>query len=113
MFQLIFNFPMKKILFSLTLLLAMVMVSCSHSIDDIERTYQHGIERAQVASTPEELTQITIDVRNELIEGAKGIGSDRKLSPEEMRRYDNAKRAFQNAVDKRYYELTGQYGTWR
>lgn len=104
---------MKKILFTLTILITMLITSCADSLSDIEKTYQYGIERAQAATTPEELTQITINIRNKLIEGAKGISGDRKLSTEEMRRYDNAERAFQNAVEKRYHELTGQYGTWR
>lgn len=103
---------MKKTNFSFILLFALFITSCANSISDVERIYRHGIERAERAQSTEELSQITIDVRNELIEGAKGIGGDRILSDEEMHRYNNAQHSFKNAIDKRYYELTGSYGTW-
>lgn len=104
---------MKQIFIAFIAIIATAMSSCADSISDIEATYRHGIERAEKAQTPEELTQITIDVRNELINGSKGIGGDRKLTDEEMRRYCNAQSSFEKAIEQRNYELTGQRGIWR
>lgn len=96
----------------MTIVYAIVCVSCADSISEVENTYQRGIERAEKAQSPEELSQITIDVRNELINGAKGIGGDRKLSNDEMHRYRKAQHDFEQAIDKRNYQLTGQCGVW-
>ena len=63
--------------------------------------------------SPQELSQITIDVRNELINGAKGIGGDRKLNEDEMRRYINAQHSFEQTIERRNYQLTGTCGIWR
>lgn len=104
---------MKHIFVALITIIGLTLTSCADSISDIEVTYRHGIERAEQAQTPEELTQITIDVRNELITGAKGIGGDRKLTYEEMHRYRNAQSSFKQAIEHRYYQLTGQRGIWR
>lgn len=99
---------MKKLLSTILIILIVTCASCADSI----KTYQRGIERAESAQSPEELSQITIDVRNELINGAKGIGGDRKLSETEMRRYYNAQHEFEQAVENRHYQLTGNIGVW-
>lgn len=104
---------MKKILSTVLIILIITCVSCADSINEIEKTYQRGIERTKSAQSPEELSQITIDVRNELINGAQGIGGDRKLSETDMRRYFNARREFEQAVENRHYQLTGNRGVWR
>lgn len=105
---------MKKVLISLMLNLSILALSsCADSISDIEATYREGIERTEQAQTPEELTQITIDVRNKLIDGAKGIGGDRKLTEEEMRRYRQAQSSFEQAVEMRHLKLSGQKAIWR
>ena len=104
---------MKKFLSTVLIILIVTCVSCADSINEIEKTYQRGIERTKSAQSPEELSQITIDVRNELINGAKGIGGDRKLSETDMRRYYNAQREFEQAVENRHYQLTGNRGVWR
>lgn len=103
---------MKKLLTIAATIIALIFVSCADSIGDIEKTYQRGIERAESAHSPEELSQITVDVRNELIEGAQGIGGDRKLSETEMYRYYKAQHEFEQAVEKRHYQLTGKSGVW-
>lgn len=104
---------MKQILISFMLTFSfLALSSCADSISDIETTYREGIERTEHAQTPEELTQITIDVRNKLIDGAKGIGGDRKLTEEEMRRYRQAQSSFEKAVENRHFQLTGQKATW-
>ncbi len=103
---------MKKFKFLLMAIVLWVLPSCADSISDIESVYQRGIERAETARSPEELTQITIDERNELIDGAKGIGGDRILSEAEMTRYRNAQHRFESAVEEANYRLTGNYGTW-
>ncbi len=104
---------MKNYLAVFTAAVALFLASCADSISDIERTYQHGIERAEKAQSVEELSQITIDVRNDLINGAKGIGGDRKLNEDEMRRYRNAQYSFEQAVERRNYQLSGTRGVWR
>lgn len=103
---------MKKLLSIAINILIFICVSCADSISEIEQTYQRGIERAESAQSPEELSQITIDVRNELIKGAKGIGGDRKLSETEMHRYYKAQHEFEQAVENRHYQLTGNRGVW-
>lgn len=103
---------MKKLLSIVATIIALIFVSCADSISEIEQTYQRGIERAESAQSPEELSQITIDVRNELINGAKGIGGDRKLSEEEMHRYYKAQHEFEQAIENRHYHLTGNRGVW-
>lgn len=102
---------MKKFLAIGLTILTFICVSCADSISEIEQTYQRGIERAESAQSPEELSQITIDV-NELINGAKGIGGDRKLSETEMHRYYKAQYEFEQAVENRHYQLTGNRGAW-
>lgn len=104
---------MKNYLVAITATITLFLASCADSISDIERTYQHGIERAEKAQPVEELSQITIDVRNELINGAKGIGGDMKLNEDEMRRYRNAQHSFEQAIERRNYQLTGTCGIWR
>lgn len=103
---------MKKLLSIVLIILAITCVSCADSISEIEQTYQRGIERAESAQSPEELSQITIDVRNELVNAAKGIGGDRKLSETEMHRYYKAQHEFEQAVENRHYQLTGNRGAW-
>lgn len=103
---------MKKWLSIGLIFLTFIGVSCADSISEIEQTYQRGIERAESDQTPEELSQITIDVRNELINGAKGIGGDRKLSETEMHRYYKAQHEFEQVIDKRHYQLIGDRGVW-
>ena len=103
---------MKKWLSIGLIFLTFIGVSCADSIGEIEQTYQRGIERAESAQSPEELSQITIDVRNELINGAKGIGGDRKLSETEMLRYYEAQHEFEQAIEARNYQLTGTRGVW-
>lgn len=103
---------MKKLLSIAVTIIALICVSCADSISEIEQTYHRGVERAESAQSPEELSQITIDVRNELINGAKGIGGDRKLSEEEMHRYYKAQHEFVQAVENRNYKLTGNRGVW-
>lgn len=103
---------MKKLLSTVLIILIVTCVSCADSISEIEKTYQQGIERAESAQSPEELSKITIDVRNELINGAKGIGGDRKLSEKEMHRYYKAQHEFEQAVENRHYQLTGNRGVW-
>lgn len=104
---------MRNFIFVIIVFVAISLTSCADSISDIERTYQQGIERAEKAQSVEELSQITIDVRNELINGAKGFGGDRKLNDEEMRRYRNAQHSFEQAIESRNYQLTGSRGVWR
>lgn len=104
---------MRNHLVAFVAFITLFLASCADSISDIERTYQHGIERAEKAQSVEELSQITIDVRNDLINGAKGIGGDRKLSEDEMRRYRNAQHSFEQAIERRNYQLTGSRGIWR
>ena len=104
---------MKKILSTVLIILIITCVSCADSINEIEKTFQRGIERTKSAQSPEERSRITMDVRNELINGAKGIGGDRKLSETDMRRYYNAQREFEQAVENRHYQLTGNRGVWR
>lgn len=103
---------MKKLLSIAVTIIALIFVSCADSIREIYKTYQRGIERAESAQSPEELSQITIDVRNELINGAKGIGGDRKLSEMEMHRYYKAQHVFEQAVENRHFQLTGNRGVW-
>lgn len=103
---------MKKVLSIAVTIIALICVSCADSISEIEQTYQRGIERAESAQSSEELSQITIDVRNELINGAKGIGGDRILSETEMHRYYKAQHEFEQAVENRNYQLTGNRGVW-
>lgn len=103
---------MKKLLSIVVTIIALICVSCADSISEIEQTYQRGIERAESAQSSEELSQITIDVRNELINGAKGIGGDRILSETEMHRYYKAQHEFEQAVENRNYQLTGNRGVW-
>lgn len=103
---------MKKWLSISLIFLTFIGVSCADSISEIEQTYQRGIERAESDQTPEELSQITIDVRNELINGAKGIGGDRKLSETEMHRYYKAQHEFEQVIDKRHSQLIGDRGVW-
>lgn len=104
---------MRNHLVAFVAFITLFLASCADSISDIERTYQHGIERAEKAQSVEELSQITIDVRNDLINGAKGIGGDRKLSEDEMRRYRNVQHSFEQAIERRNYQLTGSRGIWR
>lgn len=104
---------MRNLILAIIASISLALASCADSISDIERTYQHGIERAEKAQSVEELSQITIDVRNELINGARGIGGDRKLNEEEMRRYRNAQHSFEQAIESRNYQLTGCRGIWR
>lgn len=104
---------MKKHIVAFIAATTLFLASCADSISDIERTYQYGIERAEKAQSVEELSQITIDVRNDLINGAKGIGSDRKLKEDEMRRYRNAQYSFEQAIERRNYQLSGTRGVWR
>lgn len=103
---------MKKWLSIGLIFLTFIGVSCADSISEIEQTCQRGIERAESAQSPEELSQITIDVRDELINGAKGIGGDWKLSEEEMHRYYKAQHDFEQAIENRHYQLTGNRGVW-
>lgn len=104
---------MRNHLVAFVAFITLFLASCADSISDIERTYQHGIERAEKAQSVEELSQITIDVRNDLINGAKGIGGGRKLSEDEMRRYRNVQHSFEQAIERRNYQLTGSRGIWR
>lgn len=104
---------MRNHLVAFVAFITLFLASCADSISDIERTYQHGIERAEKAQSVEELSQITIDVRNDLINGAKGIGGDRKMSEDEMRRYRNVQHSFEQAIERRNYQLTGSRGIWR
>ena len=104
---------MRNHLVSLVAFITLLLASCADSISDIERTYQHSIERAEKAQSVEELSQITIDVRNDLINGAKGIRGDRKMSEDEMCRYRNAQYSFEQAIERRNYELSGTRGVWR
>ena len=93
-------------------ILLAALSSCADSIEDIEGTFSWGIEKAEQAQSIEELCQITVDVRNKLINGAKGIGGDRKLSQEERERYHAASDRYQAAVNEACYRLTGQQGNW-
>ena len=102
-----------KVLLSMVLtILAITCVSCADSIDDVEKKFQRGIERVKKARTPEELSQITADVRNDIINGANGIGGDRKLSEEELRRFDKTQLDYERAVEQRDYQLTSGIGFW-
>ena len=47
-----------------------------------------------------------------VMNGAKGIGGDRKLSEEEMHRYYKAQHEFEQAIENRHYQLTGNRGVW-
>lgn len=100
---------MKKYLFTLFFSTALIISSCVYSISDVENTYRTGIERANNAQTIAELIQITIDVKNEIINGAQGFGGNRILTHEEIQRFRNAQYEFQMAIEKRHYVLTGNY----
>lgn len=103
---------MKNLLSIGLIILTVTCVSCSDSIGDVEEQFQKGIERVKKAESPEELSQITIDVRNDIIKGANGIGGDRKLSATELRRFEKAQLDYERAVEQRDYQLTGGIGYW-
>lgn len=45
---------MKNYLVAITATITLFLASCADSISDIERTYQHGIERAEKAQSVQE-----------------------------------------------------------
>ena len=69
------------------------------------RILENGVEQVASAQTPEEVSEITYDVKRRMLRVASLPGGDTKLSAENTRRVTEAQERFYRAVDIRVREL--------
>lgn len=87
---------MKKLL--LYSLLLAIFFSCSNS-DNVVKIFSEGASKAANANSPEELSKITIEVKEALTKEGDKFGGNDKLTEEESLKVRNAKKAYDAAVE--------------
>ena len=79
--------------------------ACKPSGDSLVRILENGIEEVENANTPEEVSQITYDVKDKMMFVGKFPGGDVKMSESETRKVIDAQNKFYEAVENRLKEL--------
>lgn len=97
---------MKLKLTLLTLVIAIIFGACTPSANDCIKIYENGIDRVMKASTKQELSQITYDVKDELTDLCNKPGGDKKMSAEDTQKVLAAQSRFYQAVEQRSMELS-------
>jgi hypothetical protein len=97
---------MKLKLTLLTLVIAIIFGACTPSANDCIKIYENGIDRVMKASTKQELSQITYDVKDELTDLGNKPGGDKKMSAEDTQKVLAAQSRFNRAVEQRSMELS-------
>lgn len=95
---------LKTFLFSLGV--ALTLGACAPSANDCVKVYENGIDRVRNASTKQELSQITYDVKEELTDLGNKPGGDEKMSAEDTQKVLSAQNRFNQAVEQRARELS-------
>lgn len=95
---------LKKVFVSLVVALA--FGACTPSANDCVKIYENGIDRVRKASTKQELSQITYDVKEELTDLGNRPGGDEKMSSEDTQKVLSAQSRFYQAVEQRASELS-------
>ena len=85
--------------------LAFMYNACAPSADDCIRIYENGIEKVRIASTKQELSEITYEVKDKLTDLGNKPGGDKKMSPGDTQRVSSAQKRFYQAVEQRAREL--------
>ena len=93
---------MKKLLFAIC---AIALFSCEPNGNMLIRILDDGVEQVASAQTPEEVSEITYDVKRRMMRVASLPGGDTKLSAKNTRRVTEAQERFYRAVDVRVREL--------
>ena len=97
---------MKLKTFLLSLGLAFIFNACAPSADDCIWIYENGIEKVRKASTKQELSEITYEVKDKLTDLGNKPGGDEKMSQEDTQRVLSAQNRFYQTVEQRARELT-------
>ena len=92
---------MKKLLL---ICMAIALISCANG-DAMVRILEDGIEQANRAKSPQELSDITVDVRARLIRHSYLPGGNSKMSAEETRKVIEAQERFYRAVEWKASQL--------
>lgn len=95
---------MKKILVIFAAIL--LFVACSSPADDCIKILEEGRIKAEKASTTQELSDITIEVKEKLTILGNQPGGDEKMSIEDTRRVLEVRERFYKAVEQRAAELS-------
>lgn len=95
---------LKRILYLLGVVLT--LGACVPSADDCVKIYEKGIDRVKNASTKQELSRITYDVKDELTDLGNKPGGDEKMSSEDTQKVLSAQSRFYQAVEQRSRELS-------
>lgn len=93
---------MKKLLFAVCVIL---LSSCHPNGNALIRILEKGIEQVQSADTPQEVSDITYDVKRKMIRVSNLPGGNIKLSANDTRRVTEAQERFYKAVERRVKEL--------
>lgn len=88
---------MKKVL--LYSLLLAILFSCANP-DNVVKIYSEGANKAANANSSEELSKITIEVKEALTKEGDKFGGNNKLSEEESRKVRKAMEAYNAAVER-------------
>lgn len=95
---------LKTMLYSIGV--ALILGACAPSANDCVKVYEKGIGRVRSASTKQELSQITYDVKEELTDLGNRSGGDEKMSAEDTQKVLSAQNRFYQAVEQRARELS-------
>ncbi len=79
--------------------------ACKPSGDSLVRILENGIEKVEKAQTPEEISKITYDVKDQMMFVGKLPGGDTKMSESDTRKVIDTQNKFYRAVENRLREL--------
>ena len=79
--------------------------ACKPSGDSLVRILENGIEKVEKAKTPEEISKITYDVKDQMMFVGKLPGGDIKMSESNTRKVIDTQNKFYRAIENRLKEL--------
>jgi len=93
---------MKKVLF--ILLTVIVMTSCANA-DGVVKIYEKGCDKVYRATSKQELSDITYDVKRDLMNYSKRPGGKRKMNLRDSNKVSYARDRFNQAVASKAAQL--------
>lgn len=82
------------------LLISLFLASCSAGPDSIIAIYEKGTSKVVSATTSQELYEVTVGIKKELLSASQGIGGDKKMSINDTRRVLDARNRYEREVEK-------------
>lgn len=101
-----------KTLVKFSIIIVTALSSCEPNADKVIKIFDNGISAAQNATSLQELHEITVDVKNQLMKEGQGFNGDKKMSVEETKKALDAQEHYYQEVEAASIRLGGGKGQW-